>query len=174
MQTEQAVFLLGFMGSGKTYWGKRLAERLERPFLDLDSMVEEKAGKSIASIFSNLGESGFRNLEREVLHAVLQYPAAIVATGGGTPCFFDNLDWINAHGKSIYLKTPASVLAERLKQETGIRPLLSGIQATDLQIFIAEKVMEREPFYLQAQYILEQEDNETAFLKKLTSIAANY
>jgi shikimate kinase len=170
MQTSQHIFLLGFMGSGKSYWGRILAQKRNIPFYDLDELIVSNTGRSIPIIFSELGESGFRILEREALHSTLHLPAGILATGGGTPCFFDNMDWMNAQGTTIFLKTAPTLLAERLAQEKEIRPLLSAVKNEDLSSFIEQKLEARKPFYLQSRHILAQNTSNAAFLEALERI----
>lgn len=169
MQTGQHIFLIGFMGSGKSFWGQRLAARLHWPFIDLDEQIEQQAGKSIAEIFTEWGEDGFRKLEQKTLHRLATQPGTVVATGGGTPCFFDNLAWMNAHGLSIYLKAPPTLLANRLQHERSLRPLLKAVKSTDLQSFIENKLAEREPFYYLAHWICDQDQDAPEFLETLTA-----
>ncbi len=167
MQTRQHLFLLGFMGCGKTHWGRILAEKLKRPFLDLDGLITTQSGKSISEIFVEKGEPDFRILERDALHSISIFPPSVVATGGGTPCFFDNMDWMNENGTTVYLNTPPTLLAERLRLEKDFRPLLSGVKEVDLQDFIVKKLQEREAFYHLSKIILEQTEDEIAFRKRL-------
>ncbi len=156
MQTQHHIFLIGFMGCGKTYWGRLLAEKLSIPFLDLDDWITTNYGASIAHIFAEKGESGFRVLERDALRSLSELPKSIVATGGGTPCFFDNMDWMNSIGTTIYLKTAPALLVERLRHEKEFRPLIADLEDLDLQDFIIDKLAEREHFYLSAKVVLEQ------------------
>jgi len=167
MQTSQHTFLIGFMGCGKTHWGRILSEKTGLPFFDLDDLITKKSGKSIAHIFSEKGEPGFRVMERNALQSLADQPASIIATGGGTPCFFDNLDWMNEIGTTIYLKTPPTLLAERLRHEKEFRPLLAEVQDHDLQDFIAKKLEERERFYMRAKVILEQTGDDAIFEGRL-------
>jgi shikimate kinase len=167
MKIDRTVFLIGFMGSGKTYWGATLAEKLGIPFYDLDALIEAKAANSIAQIFTQLGEAAFRELERDTLHESNQLGTAIVATGGGTPCFFDNMAWMNAVGKTIYLKTPPSLIAARLKHEQHTRPLLASLAAEDLESHIESLLRQREPYYSQATITIEQTTDEAAFFDAL-------
>lgn len=156
MQTRQHIFLIGFMGCGKTYWGQILAKKLGLPFHDLDDLIATRSGKCIAEIFTEDGEPGFRQLEHDTLQTLADLPPSVIATGGGTPCFFDNMEWMNACGTTIYLSTPSTLLAERLRHEKEIRPLLHLVNNVDLQRFIENKVKERAPCYLKAKIILEQ------------------
>ncbi|MFN0037675.1 MAG: shikimate kinase [Saprospiraceae bacterium] len=159
MQTQQHLFLVGFMGCGKTHWGRLLAEKTGLPFLDLDRLLEEKEGKTIAEIFAEIGEAAFRALEHDTLRTLEHFPPTVIATGGGTPCFFDNMGWMNSTGTTVYLKTPPDVLAERLRNEKETRPLLAGLDDLGLQRFIEQKLAEREPYYLQAEVVLEQKED---------------
>lgn len=144
------------MGCGKSHWGQLLAENMDLPFQDLDDLITTRSGKSIPEIFTQKGESEFRQLEHETLQSLADSPASVVATGGGTPCFFNHIEWMNKHGLSIYLKTEPILLVERLRHETNIRPLLAEVKTTDLKAFITAKLEEREPFYTQASLVLEQ------------------
>jgi shikimate kinase len=149
------IFLIGFMGCGKTTLGKKLASRLGYTFIDLDHILEAQEGMTIAEYFSKFGEDAFRKLESDVLKQT-QYPAnAVISTGGGLPCFFDNMDWINSHGKSVYIKLSSKTLANRLENEKTHRPLLREKHGEDLIAFIGEKLKEREPFYNKATIVLD-------------------
>lgn len=154
------VFLIGFMGCGKTYWGAKTAAAAGMPFFDLDVLIEAKGQGTVREIFSTQGEDAFRSLEQQTLHGCLQYPSAIIATGGGTPCFFDNIGWMKKHGRTIYLKTPAQVLAERLKHELPLRPLLARVPVHQLEEHIQNLLIHREPYYAQADVVVEQTDKD--------------
>ncbi len=146
------IFLVGFMGCGKTTLGRKLASRLGYAFMDLDDIFEAKVGMTIAEYFSAFGEDAFRKLESEVLKQT-EYPEnAVVATGGGLPCFFDNMDWMNANGKTVYIKLSPKTLAGRLENEKDQRPVLRD-HGKDLVAFIAGKLAERDKFYSQASII---------------------
>jgi shikimate kinase len=141
------------MGSGKTTVGQLLATKLGYGFVDLDTYIEGKQFKTIHQIFIDLGEKKFRLLEQLCLHEIADFDHVIISTGGGTPCFFDNMKYINDHGISIYLKLPAEVLAERLEEShANKRPLLSERKGEELLRFIREGLSNREPFYLQATF----------------------
>lgn len=148
------IFLIGFMGSGKSYSGKRLAHALEYPFIDLDDQIEEKEQRKISEVFAREGEAIFRKIERSALHELRQFQKAVISCGGGTPCFFDNMDWMNQNGLTIYLKTPVDILVSRLESEKAHRPLLNQIE--NLSEFIIKKIKERELYYNQASIIYEQ------------------
>ena len=147
------IFLIGFMGSGKTTLGRKLASRLGYMFMDLDHVLEAQEGVTIAEYFAKHGEDAFRKLESEVLKKARYPDHAIVSTGGGLPCFFDNMDWMNAHGKTVYIKLSPKTLADRLENEKEKRPLLTEHHGEALVQFIEGKLEEREPFYNQANII---------------------
>ena len=150
------VFLIGFMGSGKSFIGKQLASQLKMDYCDLDLLIEEEAGMSISEIFAEQGEAHFRALEQKALHQTLLLENTIISTGGGVPCFFDNMQWMNQKGLTVYLKTPAPLLAERLRSEMEHRPLLAHLSQSELIRFIEEKIEQRRSYYEQAQLIWAQ------------------
>ncbi len=157
---SKLFFLIGFMGSGKSTMGHAVADEMGITFLDLDEWIEKREGKSIKNIFEEKGEAYFRQLESSLLKALTFLPEAkyLVATGGGTPCFEDNMKWMNAHGTTIYLKPTIQVLGERLIADRDKRPLLKGTKPTDIQQFIHTLLQQREAFYLQARHTLTAED----------------
>jgi shikimate kinase len=144
------IFLIGFMGSGKSTLGRKLAQKLGYTFVDLDERMCAYKGKTIPELFSSLGEAGFRKLEQEVLHSTEKENEVVVSTGGGTPCFFDNMDWMNQQGKTIYLHVPAKALASRIEHAKTDRPLIAGRKGEALLHFIDDKLKEREVFYQKA------------------------
>lgn len=144
------LFLIGFMGCGKTRLGKNLAKVTNRPFVDLDELIEEKAGKSISQIFEDLGETGFRELEMKTLQNSFFAHNTIVSTGGGAPCFYNNMAWINTHGISFFIDTPVAILASRLTNAKTPRPLIIGKTQAHLLQYINDKLKQRLPFYNQA------------------------
>ncbi len=153
------IYLLGFMGCGKTSLGKRLARKLDYSFMDIDNLIEEKEGKSIHDIFAERGEEYFRQLEREYLQGTKDLSRAIIATGGGTPCYFDNMEFMNAHGVTVYLKMSPVSLSYRLKNAKRKRPLIDGLEGDELLAFIKDKLGEREPFYLRSHCIIKGESS---------------
>ena len=149
------IFLVGFMGCGKTTMGRKLATALGYEFLDLDHALEAHAGMPIPEYFAAHGEDEFRKLESSILKET-DYPEnAIVSTGGGLPCFFDNMSWMNAHGQSVYMKLTPKALASRLEHAKTPRPVLQGKNGDELVAFIESKLAEREPFYSQASVTAE-------------------
>lgn len=151
-------FLIGYMGSGKTTYGKLLTKSLNLSFVDLDVWLENKHQKTITQLFDEVGEDGFRKLEREALHEVSKLENVIIATGGGTPCFFDNMEFMNAQGETIYLRTSVRELRDRLKMSKTKRPLIQGKDLRELEDYIASHLEKREPFYMKSKYILDTDD----------------
>ncbi|UKJ08369.1 shikimate kinase [Solitalea lacus] len=145
------IFLIGFMGAGKTTLGKRLAKKLNLPFLDLDHLIEEITGGTIAEYFAKNGEEKFRELEKDVLQKHILPEQFVLSTGGGAPCFHNNLEWMNRNGQTIYLKLSPKAIAQRLENAKEERPLIKGLKGDDLIKFIEERLALREPFYNQAQ-----------------------
>lgn len=147
------IFLVGFMGCGKSTKAKQLAKQLNCEVIDLDAVIVEQSGQTIAEYFAANGEDGFRQLERETLKNY-PYPATcVVATGGGLPCFFDNMEWMNAKGKTVYLQMQPAQLVSRLHNRQK-RPLIANMDDEQLLAFIEMKLQERNPFYNKAQYIV--------------------
>ena len=145
-------FVVGYMASGKTTFGRELAREKGIPFWDLDALVEERAGCRISDIFAREGESFFRELEREILHEFCaREDDFVLATGGGTPCFFDNMDYMNAAGHTLFLDTSFPVLVGRLREQWGMRPLLAGLSDEELEDFVRKHLESRLPFYLKAK-----------------------
>jgi shikimate kinase len=149
------LYITGFMGSGKTTYGIELAEELGYDFFDLDKAVEKKAGKSIVEIFEKEGEGAFRTLESETLLETGSLDDnTVISTGGGTPCFHNNMTWMNQHGKTIYLKLFETELQKRLADQLHERPLLKELTKDTLLDFIYKTLRERAHFYHQAQVVI--------------------
>lgn len=146
------------MGSGKTFWGKRLAQLLNYPFLDMDDLIEDQAEMSISEIFAKEGEDSFRLREQKALHSTLKDEHGVIACGGGTPCFFDNMDWMKAHGFTIYLEVPVEILVMHLLPGRDHRPLIASFSEQELPGFIEEKLSGREPVYQQAEFVYAQKE----------------
>lgn len=151
-------FLTGFMGSGKTHWGKRWAQAHHFTFIDLDEAIENEEGKLIADIFEQKGEKYFRKIEAAVLRSYAKLTNTIIACGGGTPCFHNNMEWMNEHGITIYLKTTPPEILKRVLLEQDKRPLLKEMNPAELLFFIEQKLKERAPFYDAAKQILLSEN----------------
>lgn len=149
------IFLVGYMGSGKTTVGRILAEKMKLEFIDLDRRIEKSFGRSIPEIFFHHGEQAFRLHERECLHHLLnEEKDCVVATGGGTPCFFDSMDLMKEAGKTVYLKCSPEVLFERLKGASSRRPLLSRLSESEKLNYIAKHIHERSVFYERAELLM--------------------
>jgi len=149
----ELIFFVGFMGCGKTTWSRKLAAHLGYDFIDLDQVFEKQAGMTIAEYFSEHGEDDFRMLESEVLKQTPYSQSTVISTGGGLPCFFNNMDWMNAHGKTVYIQLSPKTLVDRLQKSKNKRPLLREKEGDELLAFITQKLAEREEFYLQAAHI---------------------
>jgi shikimate kinase len=164
------IFLVGFMGCGKTSWGRKLSADLEYDFIDLDHVLEAKAGMTIAEYFAANGEEAFRKLESEILKET-QYPEnAVVSTGGGLPCFFDHMDWMNSHGQTLYIQLSPKALANRLENAKTPRPVLQGKKGDELVEFIEHKLAERENYYLQATHIISGIDMSVKSLREVIGL----
>lgn len=145
------------MGSGKTHCGKKIAAHFDAPFLDLDEEIERAEKKSISNLFAEGGEAAFRKIEAETLRKIIQQAnvvkqsvTAVVSCGGGTPCFYENMELMNQHGLTVWMNTPIEVLIERLKKEQEQRPLIAGLSEVEMKNFIINKLKEREFFYNKA------------------------
>lgn len=146
------IFLVGFMGSGKSTFGKKLAKAMHFPFIDLDKEIEKKAKCSVHDIFKYLGEDTFRKMESETLKSFEQEASFVMATGGGTPCYFDNLPYIQSQGTSIYLELDIKSLYNRLSKAKNIRPTIKGKKEDELLNFIEEHFAKRKHIYEQADH----------------------
>lgn len=149
------IILIGYMGAGKTTVGKALAAELGVPFYDLDWFITTRYRRSVPEIFAERGEEGFRDLERRMLHEAAEFEDIVLSCGGGTPCFFDNMEYMNSLADTIYLKATPDVLAMHLRMGKGKRPLLEGKSPEELEDYIREMLVTREPFYSQAKYTLD-------------------
>ncbi|MBS1659981.1 MAG: shikimate kinase [Bacteroidetes bacterium] len=153
------IFLIGFMGSGKTHWGKQLSAKLGIPFFDLDSVIVEKEGMSVSEVFAKKGEEYFRYQEKETLEEVIEGTESfILSCGGGTPCFFNNIELMKKNGKVIWLNTSVDILKDRLFRERTTRPLISDVDDAELRRFIIKKLSERRMYYQQADVTVPEEN----------------
>lgn len=148
------------MGAGKTTLGKAFARKLNIPFVDLDWYIEERYHKSVGELFTEKGESGFREIERSMLHEVGEFENVVISTGGGAPCFFDNMDYMNKNGLTIFLNVHPDVLFRRLRVATQSRPILQGKTDEELHLFIQEALEKRMPHYSQALYTFDANELE--------------
>lgn len=148
------VILIGYMGAGKTIIGKVLARTMGLGFYDLDDYIENRVHQKIPDIFAQKGEDGFRDIERKMLHEVMEFEDVVVSCGGGTPCFFDNMDYMNTRGETIFLNASPRVLNEHLRMGKTIRPLIQGKTADELIAYIEESLQKRLPHYQKAKHTL--------------------
>ena len=151
----KSIIIIGYMGAGKTTVGKALAKELGVMFYDLDWYIESRMRKTVKQIFEEMGEEGFRHIEHNMLHEVAEFENVVVSCGGGTPCFFDNMDYMNQAGETIYLKASPETLHAHLKMGKGVRPLLLNKTPEEVDVFIREQLKQREPFYEKAKHIID-------------------
>ena len=149
------IILIGYMGAGKTTVGKELAKALGVTFYDLDWYIETRMRKTVKQIFDEFGEEGFRKIEHSMLHEVAEFENVVISCGGGTPCFFDNMDYMNQQGETLYLQASPKVLIEHLRMGKGVRPLLLNKTQEELEAHIVQQLSEREPYYLKARHVLD-------------------
>ena len=151
------IFLIGYMGAGKTTLGKAFARAMGLTFVDLDWYIEERYHKTVRQIFEERGEDGFRELEKRMLHETGEFENVVISVGGGTPCFFDNMDYMNSVGETVFLDVDVKVLFRRLKVAKQQRPLLANKTDEELMTFIVEALQKRLPFYSKAKYLFNGE-----------------
>ncbi|GAB3024859.1 shikimate kinase [Niabella terrae] len=163
------IYLIGFMGVGKTHWGRQLAKKLEMPFFDLDELIVDAEEKTVTEIFEQQGEEYFRMKEREILQWVSEsHDAMILSCGGGAPCFFNNIDYMNQKGLTVWIDAPFEILLGRLRQHQEKRPLLKELDDAQLQAYILKKSSDRRIFYERAKIrISEQEATLEGFMKRI-------
>jgi len=164
------------MGSGKSHWGHIWARNLGYTFFDLDLEIEKAFKMQVEEIFEKHGEEKFRELERYHLKRFENKKEVLLSCGGGTPCFFDNLQWMKQQGEIIYLKASPEYILDRVMDETSKRPLLKEVNTSELLFFIEKKLKEREPVYLKADHVLEVEklkEDSLNFLQKKDKKANN-
>lgn len=149
------IIIIGYMGSGKTTVGHALSQELGLPFYDLDWYIETRMHCTVKQIFDEKGEEGFRKIEHNLLHEVAEFENVIISCGGGTPCFFDNIDYINRQGETVYLKCTTDVLYKHLKMGKTVRPLLLNKTPDEVKTFIEAQLKQREPFYAKAKHIVD-------------------
>ncbi|MEI9956913.1 MAG: shikimate kinase [Ferruginibacter sp.] len=157
---DGCFFLIGFMGSGKTHWGRLWAAHNNLRFFDLDHVIEKEEQRTIAAIFETEGEDYFRKKETEVLQQLSVQENCIISCGGGTPCFNNNMEWMNEHGTTVYLSATVNDILKRVINEKDHRPIFNNVTSENLPHFIENKLKERAPFYNQAKIILPVNDIE--------------
>lgn len=151
------IILIGYMGAGKTTIGKALAKELGLDFYDLDWYIEDRFHKTVAQIFAEKGEEGFRDIERHMLHEAAEFENVVVACGGGTPCFFDNMEYMNRQGETVYLNASPHALKEHLLMGKSQRPLIQGKTPEELEQYIQQTLEVRRPYYEQAKHTIDIE-----------------
>ncbi len=151
----KCTILIGYMCVGKTTIGRELAKQTGRMFYDLDWYIEERFRKKIPLIFEEEGEERFRDMERRMLHEVAEFEDIVLSCGGGTPCFFDNMEYMNSVAHTFYLRATAETLQTHIRMSRGRRPLLEGKSPEELDQFIKQQLAERSLFYEQAQHIID-------------------
>ena len=166
------IFLVGMMGSGKSYWKTRISKKYGLRGYDLDFLIEAHEEQTIIEIFETEGEAVFRQKEAAMLRWLQQSKNFVVATGGGTPCFLNNMEWMNQQGITIWIEEPIKVLAERLRLEKEHRPLISGLSDEALVDYLENKLKERAPFYrLAAHRLTGSQITDAGFKQILSSYA---
>src|SRR4051812_8712030 len=152
------IFLTGYMGSGKSTAGKTLSSQLGYEFIDLDKFIESEYKMTIPEIFSTKGEKEFRAMENNCLKKVIERDNIVVACGGGTPCYYSNMELMNNHGTTVYLKMSVDALVNRLMNAKDKRPLVANKNEKELKEFVTRQLEKREDTYHQAQYIVKGKD----------------
>lgn len=160
-----SIFLLGLMGTGKSFWADKLGNRLQIPSFHLDDEIEKSEQKTIAEIFAEKGEEYFRKKETEVLRSFSNKTNFILSVGGGTPCFNDNINWMNEHGITIWIDESIEIIAKRLIKEKSHRPIIANVADENLYDFLSALREKRSVFYKQAEHHLTKEITEKSFLK---------
>ena len=170
------IYLIGYMGCGKSTLGKALAARCDIRFVDMDDYIESRAGKSIREIFASEGEAVFREMERNTLNELAEMPNAVIACGGGTPCFGDNMEVMNRNGVTVHLRTSHGRLLERLKRGRAKRPLIANLSDDELDKFIAEQLEKRMPHYSKAAFTFDSTllEDENQIEKKCEAFIAQF
>ncbi len=168
---DRRVYIVGYMGAGKSTSGRRLATMMDLPFFDTDETLRQTTGCSVTELFEKEGEAAFRRREREVLHALTEaHPSALISTGGGTPCFEDNMDHMRQNGFVVYLKMSAERLVQRLEGRAEERPLIAGIAPADLPGFIQQHLAEREPDYARAHMTVDADHLDRDRMKSIRNL----
>lgn len=155
------IFLVGYMGAGKTTIGKVLSNQLHLSFVDLDHFIEGRYHKTVRQLFDERGEQGFREIEKNALHEVAAFENIIISTGGGTPCFYDNMSFMNSLGLTVYLKVSTGELVNRIELCKHTRPVLKNLSGEELTQFVAKSLTERSSQYEQARIVFNAETMET-------------
>ena len=164
------IYLIGYMGCGKSTLGRKLSKHLGMQFIDMDHYIEERNYKTIPQIFAEEGEAEFRKKERKALEELSEFTDIVIATGGGAPCFFDNIDVMNNTGETIYLNIDPKILADRLLKSKTERPLIKGKSRDELVAFIDETLNKRNEFYNRAKYQITTPDMDLNEVEQLIGV----
>jgi shikimate kinase len=168
------LFLTGYMGSGKSSVGKLLAAKLGCDFIDLDKFIEQEYKQTIPEIFASKGEKEFRAMEHNALKKVVEKPNTVIACGGGTPCYYNNMELMNNNGTTVYLKMSTDALVNRLLNAKEKRPLIENKTESELRKFVSRQLEKREDAYQKAQYIVKAKelnvDELAAFVKEQVGV----
>jgi len=165
------IYLIGYMGCGKSTLGKELAKLMNLPWVDLDEAIEGKSGQSITALFSAFGEAGFRKVESELLREYgLNDQSFVMATGGGTPVYENNMAFMNSTGTTVYLKVDSEELVRRLWQDRSARPLLSALKEEEVESFVRSHFNLREPRYVESHLIWNTDEEESSIIRRIVSL----
>ncbi|WP_321371032.1 shikimate kinase [uncultured Draconibacterium sp.] len=163
------IYLIGYMGCGKSRMGRLLSEHMGMQFVDMDDYIEERNCRTIPQIFAEDGEDGFRKIERKALEELSEFTDVVIATGGGAPCFFDNIELMNKSGKTIFLNIDPAILADRLLKSKTERPLIKGKSRDELVAFIDDTLKKRKEFYSKARFEITEPDFDLDKLQEMIS-----
>lgn len=166
------IFILGFMGTGKSHWGKQWAKTNNMQFHDLDAMIELEEQATVVDIFEKAGEEYFRVKEASLLRDLLQYDDCIISCGGGSPCFYENMPWMNENGITVYLSATPTYILQNVMLEKEKRPVIKNINEAEILFFIEQKLKERAPFYNQAKFTLNAETLDSNSLESVISASS--
>jgi shikimate kinase len=167
---SSVIYLIGFSASGKSTLGKLIAEKLNYHFIDLDEAITQQQGKSINALFGEFGEGGFRKIEQELLVNTIFLTETVIACGGGTPCYSDNMEFLLRNGKTIYLEADEAILLERMLYNTDERPLFKGKSKEEIASHINELLTARKVFYERANYKIKNNSDEESAVKAILKV----
>jgi shikimate kinase len=167
---SSVIYLIGFSTSGKSTLGKIIAEKLNYHFIDLDEAITQQQGKSINELFDEFGEEGFRKIERQLLVNTIFLTETVIACGGGTPCYADNMDFLLRNGITIYLEVDEANLLERMLNNTAERPLFKGKSNDEIASYINELLTARKAFYERANYTVKNNGNKELAITNILKI----
>jgi shikimate kinase len=164
------IYLIGFSTSGKSTLGKLIAEKLNYHFVDLDEAITQQQGKSINALFDEFGEAGFRKIEQELLVNTIFLTETVIACGGGTPCYSDNMEFLLRNGTTIFLEVDEAILLERMIENTAERPLFKGKSKEEISSHIDELLTTRKVFYERANFTIKNNGNEELAIRSILKV----